>query len=337
MGGKSQDFGDVAASQGDENRAVVNEQVWANRPTQYTPWGATNWTTESVTDPSTGEAVNKWSQTQSLTPELQELLNKQNAIAGGKADIAGMLTGRMGSEFGNEMDWSGLNPMGAAPTAQFTLPEGGDFDPNSTRAGAEDAMYSQAKSRLDPQFASKRQGLEMKMRNQGLGPEDAAWKSQMDTLGQQENDATNQAMWSASGEGRKESSQMYNQTMGQDMQNFNMALGANQQNFGQAMGQSGYANQIRQQQLTEQMQKRGFSLNEINALMGGGQVQAPNMPNFAQQQTAQPAPIYQAATDSSNMEQMSQQGLISGAATIAGGMMGGPAGAVAANAATSGG
>ena len=95
-------------------------------------------------------------------------------------------------------------------------------------------------------------------------------------------------------------------------------MSSNQQNFQQGMNQSAYANTIRQQQMTEAMQQRGFSLNEINALMSGQQVQNPQMPNFAQGQAAQPAPIYQGAVDASNIEQMQGQGVLGGVTGLAG-------------------
>jgi hypothetical protein len=303
MGGKSgPDYGDLAVQQGEANEGVVRDQTYANRPTQYTPFGYTDWQANSYTDPASQEEVTRWEQTQGLTPELQDILNKQIAIQGGKSDVAGSLIGRMGGEFGQAMDWRGLNPMGQVPTSQFTLPEGGIDDPYQTRQAAEDASYNQAASRLDPRFASQRKNLEAKMRNQGIGPEDAAWKSQMEGLGQQENDAKNQAMWSANQAGRAESGQMFGQQLGLNQNTFNQALGANQQNFGQAMQGSQYANQIRQQQLTESMQKRGFSLNEINALLSGQQVNAPQMPNFSQAGAAQAAPTYQAGVDQGNYD-----------------------------------
>ena len=119
MGGKSQtDFGDVAASQGEENAGVVRDQLYANRPNQYTPWGYSNWQQDESVD-ANGNPITNWTQTQGLTPELQDILNKQIAIQGGRSDIAGMLTGRMGAEFGQTMDWRGLNPMGQRPTAQY--------------------------------------------------------------------------------------------------------------------------------------------------------------------------------------------------------------------------
>jgi len=324
LGGKSgQDFGDVATSQGEENASVVRDQLYANRPTQYTPFGFTNWEQQGGTD-AQGNPITEWTQTQGLTPELQDILNKQIAIQGGRTDVAGMLTGRMGQEFGNQMDWSGLGPMGQVPTSQFTLPEGDVGDPYQTRQRAEDAVYNQAKSRLEPQYQGKRNALEIKMRNQGIGPQDEAWKSQMEGLGNQENDAYNQAQWSATGAGQAESGQMFGQQMGRNQNTFNQAMGANQQNFGQAMQGSQYANQIRQQQMTEEMTKRGFSLNEINALLSGQQVGLPQMPNFSQAQAAQPAPLYQGAADQASVNAAGNpmNALIGAGGTIGGAMAG---------------
>lgn len=322
MGGKSNgpDYGDLAAQQGQVDKEVNRDQTYANRPSQYTPWGYTKWTNESVIDPSTGQPTTKWSQTQGLTPELQAILNKQIAVQGGRTDIAGALTNRMKTEFGTPMDWRGLSPMGNVPTSQFTIPEPDIGDPNAFRQQSQDAMYNMAKSRLDPMFSGKRQALETKLRNQGIGPEDAAYKAQMDALGREENDAYNTANWSSVGAGRDESNAMYSQLMGRNQNAFNQAHTANQSNFGQAMQGSQYANQIRQQQLTEAMTKRGFSLNEINALMSGQQVNTPQMPNFAQATQAQSAPIYQAGVAQGNFDQASNpmNGLMGLAGTLGG-------------------
>jgi hypothetical protein len=247
----------------------------------------------------------QWTQTQGLTPELQDILNKQIAIQGGRTDIAGGLTGRIGSEFLTPMDWRGLNPMGQVPTAQFTLPEGDLEDPYQTRQRAEDAMWQQAQSRLAPQQESQRQGLELKMRNQGLAPGDPAWESQMAGLEQSITDQNNQAMWSATDAGRAEAGQMFGMGLQSNQNAFNQALGANAQNWQQALQGSQYANQIRQQQITEALTKRGASLNEINALLSGQQVGMPQMPSFNTAQAAQPGDYMGAAAQNASMQNAS--------------------------------
>ena len=330
MGGKSSpDYSGAAVAQGEANREVVRDQTFANRPDQYTPWGATTWTPYQTTDPATGEATTAWSQTQSLTPELQDILNKQIAIQSGRSDIAGALTGRLGSEFGTPMDWRGLNPMGQVPTAQFTMPE--EMQRNldysdvpdiqsgqAYRQRAEEAVYQKGASRLGDQFDTRRQQMEIKLRNQGLNPGDAAYQAQMQGLNQQETDAYGQRQMDALAAGRAEADQMFGQDMSRrntytserdraaafynqaSQQAYQQAMGANAQNYQQAMAGSQYANQIRQQQITEAMQKRGFSLNEINALLSGQQVNAPQMPNFMGASAAQAAPIFKAEVAQGN-------------------------------------
>jgi hypothetical protein len=333
MGGKSSpDYGDMAVQQGEVNEGVVRDQTYANRPTQQTPWGYTSWDQEAYIDPASGEETTRWNQTQGLTPELQEILNKQLAIQSGRSDVAGGLTDRLASEYGSAMNWDGLNPLAGSPEQQYTMPESyegvaGIGDPTAMRQRAEDSYFGQAQSRLQPRFAEQRQNLEAKMRNQGIGPEDAAWKSQMGALGQQETDAYGQAQYDATRAGLGEQNQLWNQGMGARQQGigeannqFNQALGSNAQNYGQNMQTSNYANQIRQQQMTEAMQQRGFSLNEINALLSGQQVGTPNMPSFNTASSAQAAPIYESGVAQGNYDQAQNpmNGLMGLAGTLGG-------------------
>lgn len=323
MGGKAEpNLQDVASLQGDVNDQVIRSQTYANRPTQTTPWGYTSWTPEAFRDPASGETVTRWNQTQGLTPELQNILNKQIALQGGRTDLAGGLTQRMQQEFGAPMNWQGLSPYGTTPQAQYTLPEGDVGSPYDTRQRAEDAVYNQAVNRLQPRFEAQREAAEVRMRNQGLRPGDEAWNAQMEGLANQENDAYNNAMWSAVGEGRQESGQMYGQMMGRNQNLFNQALAANAQNFGQSLQGSQYASTLRQQQLAEQMQRRGFSLNEINALLSGQQVQAPAMPGFSQAGQGAPSNVYQSAIDSANLQAGQNQSMWGGVGQLAGSALG---------------
>ena len=268
MGGKSTpDYESIATVEGENDRQIVEDQ--------HSPWGYTNWTQQDLPN-----GTKKWIQTTGLNPQLQETLNKQFAIEGAKTDVAGNLVNRMGQEFGSGVDWRGLSPMGGVPSAQFTLPEPDIGDPNAFRSRAEQAMFDQANSRLDPMYDGKRTALETRLRGQGLSAGDESWEAQMNELGRQENDARNQAMWSSVGAGRQEADSMFDQMMDRNQNNYQQAFGANQANFGQMKDTSNMATALRQQQMAEKMQQRGFSLNEINALMSGGQVAMPGMPDF---------------------------------------------------------
>ena len=143
MGGKNTpDFQGLSQADTEQGQEALMQQNYANRPTQYSPFGYTNWTSSEVIDPSTGKPVTEWSQTTGLTPELQSILDKQIAIQGGRSDIAGMLTGRLGNEYGQAINWNNLAPMGSVPTSQFTAPEPDAGDPYATRQRAEDAVYN---------------------------------------------------------------------------------------------------------------------------------------------------------------------------------------------------
>lgn len=317
MGSKSDepDYMGLAEQQGQLNQQSNLDQTYANRAQQQTPFGYTDWSTEQVIDPGTGLPTTKWTQSSGLTPELQDQLNKQTALAGQRTDLAGSLANRMAGEFGQAADYGGLNPFAQNPQAQLTMPESyegiaGIGDPTQMRNRAENAYYGKAMSRLQPQFDSQRQQLEVNMRNQGLGPEDEAWKSRMEGLGNQQNDAYGQAQYDAVRAGLGEQSQAWNQglqgrqqSIGEANTQFNQALGSNAQNFGQNLQGATFANQMRQQQLAELLQQRGSSLNEMNAMLSGQQVGMPQMPGYNTANASQPANVYQAGGDQAAYDQ----------------------------------
>lgn len=57
-------------------------------------------------------------------------------------------------------------------------------------------------------------------------------------------------------------------------------LAAGAQTYGQQSSSANYQNQLRQQQISEDLQQRGFTTNEINAMLTGQQVQTGPSPQF---------------------------------------------------------
>ena len=138
--------------------------------------------------------------------------------------------------------------MGAAPEwDQFGDPIGMDYDPNTLRQAAEDASYQRATNRLDPRFEAEGNKMEIDLRNKGLRPGDQAYDSAMSTYGNTKNDAYEQARLGATGEGRAEAGQLW----------------------GQSVEGNQLANTLRNQQIQEYLDKRGFSLGEQNKLNQG--------------------------------------------------------------------
>ena len=303
------DYGAAAQAQGQANREVTEQQTWANRPDQVTPFGTTSWGNQLQWDPATQQYLNRWQQTTEVAPELKPALQNQFGVINARSQLANDLTGRLQDEIGNApMDWSQFRPSGEAPDAQ----DYGNID--DFRQRQEDALYGRATSRLDPQWSQQEDALRTQLYNAGVREGDKAYDQQLENFRRARTDAYNQANFGAIAGGGAEAANQIN--MGGAI-------------LGQEQGASGYMNQLRQQDIAEALQQRGASLNEINAAMSGQQVAMPSMPNFQAAGQAGAAPIMQGAQlqgqgnlDQFNAQQGAVQGLMSGAGKLYGGMMG---------------
>ena len=131
--------------------------------------------------------------------------------------------------------------------------------------------------------------------------------------------------------------QFANQALGQAsaldlarMQAQNQAL-ASQQGLNQQYAD--YQNRLRQQAIAEQMQRRGMSLNELNALLSGQQVQMPQMPSFVSSGRAETPNIlgatqmgYDAALGAYNAQQAAGSNLMGGLFGLGAAALGNPYG-----------
>lgn len=329
------------------NKEMLDAQTIANRPDQFTPFGSTTWQQNG----------DQWTQNTALNPESQRALDAQLKLTGDKSELAGGMYGRMEDEFRDPMDFSKLPDWGKVPEAGNLTPEqlqrGVDFSgaegrtsAEDARQNAEDAIYGRATSRLDPQWEQRSDQLEAKLVAQGLRPDDPAYKQAMENMGRERTDAYQQAQYgSIMGGGQEASRTIGDQRAGreQDMsemlrsgqfgnqaagQAFGMEQSAGGQNFQQQSSQSQQQSQMRDAQLKEEMTKRGFSLNEINAIISGQQVQMPNAPDFNKAGVTSGADYtgaansqYGADMDAFNADQAMWNSLMSGAGMAGGAMM----------------
>lgn len=344
------DYTAAANAQAAGSRQVTEQQTWANRPTQITPFGTVSWQASPTYDPATGQSLNQWTQTTELNPQSQAALDSQMAITQGRSDTAAGMLDRVRSEFAPVMDWSQFQQVGAAPTPQQLnqgpqaeqLQRSLDFsgaqqiDPSQRYLQrAEDALYGRFAARQEPRFQRETAALETELRNRGVKPGDEAYDRALADMRQSQNDAREQATFQSILNSGSEASRMYgmdlstrqqqvgetgtqgqfaNQAAGQNFAQGIQSAGFQNQAAGQGFNQqltaSNYQSQLRQQQIAEEMQRRGFSLNEINALLTGQQVGMPSMPQFNQAQRSE-APQYlnaanmqyQAGLDAFNAQQ----------------------------------
>lgn len=132
--------------------------------------------------------------------------------------------------------------------------------------------------------------------------------------------------------------QFQNQALGQaqalDLARMQAGNQAAAQQFGLNQQFADSQNRLRQQAIAEQMQRRGMSLNEMNALLSGQQVSMPQMPSFAAAQRAETPNIlgatqmgYDAALGAYNADQAAFGNLLGAGAQLGSAALMGPAGA----------
>jgi len=118
--------------------------------------------------------------------------------------------------------------------------------------------------------------------------------------------------------------QAMNQAQNLDINRMQAMNQAQQQQFGQNMQYANMMNQLRQQAIAEQQQRRGMSLNEMNALLTGQQVGMPQMPRFNASGVAETPQLlnaanmqYQAGMDAFNAQQQGITNTMGGLSSLA--------------------
>jgi len=96
--------------------------------------------------------------------------------------------------------------------------------------------------------------------------------------------------------------QALGQAQGLDINRLQAMNQASNQQFNQNLQYAQMMNQLRQQAIAEQAQRRGMSLNEMNALLTGQQVGMPQMPRFERAGVAETPQLL----DATNMQYMAQ-------------------------------
>ena len=318
MGGKSSapaapDYLGAATAQAAASEKATTAQNFANRPTINTPWGTQSWGTDSTIDPATGQKVTSWTQNTSLAPGLQSALDSQIGLQNDRSQLAGGFMDRVADEYSKPFDYAGLPQM-----AQVNAPGSLQTSTNDYSKGLatgfnfgsplpqfdssyRDTVANQLMQKMQPAHDYQQRQLETKLANMGFHPGTEGYDRELNNLAQRQSAERYNALDTAGSEAQR----LYNMQMGTAQQGYNQNLGAAQfqnQALGQAnaldlanMGASNNAmaqqfglntqyanaqNQLRQQAIAEEMQRRGMSLNEMNALLSGQQVNMPNMPSF---------------------------------------------------------
>jgi hypothetical protein len=331
------DYTAAANAQADASKQVTQDQTWANRANQYTPFGNSTWAAGQAIDPGTGKPVTTWANTVSLNPRDQAALDAQQGISTARSSFANALLGNTQQDFapGNQLDYSKL--PGQASTLNPQTYDPGTLDSNLDSSSkyykdANDAIYNQFADRAQPRFARESDDLRSRLYAQGLRDTDTAFKNQTSDLDQQHNDAYQQAQYQATiGSGQEASRALGmdqtaknfgNNAITQQLQN---NLGAGQATFQQNQGNAAYVNALRQQAIQEHSQQQNQNLNAMNALLTGQQIGNPQFQSYNTAGVSQTPQLLDAAKaqqssamDAYNAQQASANSMMSGIGQAAG-------------------
>lgn len=303
------DYTGAAEATAASSKDVTEQQTFANRPNVNTPWSSQTWANTPTWDPTTGQYLNQWTQNTELTPDAQTALNNQLDVTKNLSGTADQLLTQNNSAITAPLDWSNFEQLGAVPQAQnyqaptlnnnidtSNLPAVGGADSYATKAG--DAAFQQYTARNQPIQDRQTQQMQTQLANQGLAPGDEAYDTAMKTLSQQQSDANTNASLAATQTGIQggatEQGEDLAANANQYSQNSNNATFANSaanqafansltggaQTYGEQNTSATLADTTRQQQISEDLQQRGYSLNEITALLNGQQVSTGPQANF---------------------------------------------------------
>ena len=267
---KTPDYAGAAAATAEGNKAAALATGALNRPTQITPTGSQTWSLKEGADPNNPQPGD-WIATTSYSPEQQKLYEGQTSAQQGLVNTANVGVG-------------GLAGLGVGQGLGNTTPSfTGDVSKTADQFSADrqaisDALYANQTKYLGDQFARDDERLRSQLLSRGLTEGSAAYENALRDQQRTQNDAYGTAANNAT----SQSAQMQKL-----MQDALLNSASTQQNL-YLQGLSGAA--------TEQNQP----LNQILALLGGGQVSQPNLQGYGQYGQYQGADLLGAANASYN-------------------------------------
>lgn len=313
----------TAQAQQQANIGTASANSVIQNANQYGPWGSRVFN-QIGTQMVNGQEVPRWEQIDTLSPEQQRLFNQQMQLGSAGNELALGQMGRLSNILNQPINMSGLPQAAGTPSlarlgAGPQLARMGNQDYEQSRQRVEQAMLS----RIAPQQQQDRSALSTRLRNQGLVEGSEAFNRAMDQQGRQENDARMQAVLAGGQEqsrlaGLDQARLGFNNT--QAMQEYANAAQRAQFNNGAAMSQAEFQNTSRERALQELLMSRNQPLNEISALMSGGQV---SMPQFTQYRGGQVANTDIAGLINQNYQQRMGQhnAMMGGLAGIGGSLL----------------
>jgi hypothetical protein len=262
------DYTGAAVAQGQANLEAARLGATLNRVNQQGPGGSVTYSQ----DPNNPDS---WSQTTTLTPEQQQLYNRQVANQQGVSQLAGSqlsrLNGTMSQPFsvngpdrissvGQQKYQQNINaPSVANSSVDLSNIPGLTNDFSAERQRVEDSLYGSAATRLDDQFGRQTEANRTALLNQGLREGSEGYNNAMKDLELTKQDAYGNARDRAIAAGGAEQSRLYAD-----------ALKGRQQSVGEEFSTATFGNQAAQQQFQNEAARTSLYNMGQDASFGQG-------------------------------------------------------------------
>ena len=198
----------------------------------------------NVQDPGT----NQWTQTTQLSPAEQNIFNLSTGAEGSALGVANDQIGRVGTALGTPL---------TTPNLQTSV---GPTDFNQAVNNTVQSQFGAEMGLLQPQMQQASEQQNANLIAQGLNPNDAAWQNSMQLFNNAQGQERAQVANNAQQLGNAEQAQL----------------------FGEALNQGQFGNQAAQQGFQNQAYAQNTPINQFDALLSSGQVQAPSVSQIAQ-------------------------------------------------------
>lgn len=277
----------TAQAQTASNQQTANYQAGLNMVDQYTPLGSL---TYSQVSPGDGSTPPHYSSTTSLSPTGQKSFDLQQQTGEALNNLALAGTGNVQNAMATPQSYGNLPNISTVDTKSLPGYDPTKFNAPTASAAdykqAQDSLYNQFSSRLDPQWQQNEQQLKDSLSQKGIVEGSDAYNKAMMNFTQQKNDAYQTAQNNAT----TGASNIEAQQFGLGQQNYQdlvaNALQANQTALGNQQAGQASSTAARQQGISEANYLRELPINEVSALLNGGQVSQPTFQNSPQEQLA---------------------------------------------------
>lgn len=202
----------VANAQTTSNLGTSAAQQAENNVNTVGPNGSTTYNqTGSYTDPTTGTSVPTYTQTNTLDPLSASILAGTKTAANTLVPTANTLATQAGG--------TATTPLNVNQTANNGIIASG---PQAIDQNATNTIYQGEQALLQPTFKQQQTDLQDQLSRAGISVGNDAYNNAETQLGTQQNQATNAALGTATGQGITSANNM-----------FNLALQGQNQNLGQ--------------------------------------------------------------------------------------------------------